>query len=109
MWKDWSNLLLGGWMAISPWFIDANWSRETLLVAGCTIAGTLIAAFAVWAITTKTSWQEIPVFLLGVWLLVGPTVWHYSSATMTWNNFAVGLLVVVFASLRRAELKRAAI
>ncbi len=93
-------------MAASPWPLGVDPAREPHIVLSCLLTGTLIAAFAIWATHTKlnTPWQEWVVVYLGIWLLIAPNTWNYTSIIMTWNNVLVGLAVLIFGVWRVGEL-----
>lgn len=102
MWKDWTNIVLGIWLAISPWLLatDAH-AANPAMVWNCVLTGGGIAAFAGWASSApKEVWQEWVVVLFGVWLLVAPGTLEYTVPTITWNNVVVGLVVAILAIWR---------
>lgn len=39
-------------------------------------------------------------FLLGVWLMVSPWIFNYSTSQAKWNQFAFGLAVLVLSAIR---------
>ncbi|NIR30834.1 MAG: SPW repeat protein [Gammaproteobacteria bacterium] len=106
--KDWASILLGVWMAISPWPLGLDTGRYPHIVYSCILSGALIAGFAFWAMRAKEPepWREWVVVLLGIWLLIAPNTWDYESIAMTWNNVLVGLGVMIFGMWRVGELTR---
>lgn len=99
MWKDWTNVVLGLWLAVSPWFIGgAAHSANVAMVWNCVLTGGGIALFATWAVASpKEQWLEWALILLGVWLLIAPGTLHYEIPVVTWDNVIVGLAVAILA------------
>lgn len=102
MWKDWVTIVLGLWLAASPWVIGgAAHAENPEMLWNCVLTGAGLVVFAGWAIASpKEVWQEWTVVLLGVWLLIAPGTLGYDIPVMTWNNAAVGLLVSILAIWR---------
>lgn len=102
MWKDCLNILLGLWLAISPWLIGgALHSEDPEMVWNCVLTGIGLAIFAGWAIfDRKQVWLEWTVVLFGIWLLIAPGTLNYTIPIMTWNNVAVGLVASILAISR---------
>ncbi|MBI2584505.1 MAG: SPW repeat protein [Rhodospirillales bacterium] len=46
-WEEWINLVLGGWLVISPWVV--GFSTSTLLMWNAVIVGALVVLFAGWS------------------------------------------------------------
>jgi hypothetical protein len=99
MWKDWTNVVLGLWLAASPWLIGGSaHSANVGMVYNCVFTGIGIALFAGWAVaSSKEVWQEWTVILLGIWLLIAPGTLAYDIPIVTWNNVIVGLAVAILA------------
>jgi len=102
MWKDWVNIILGVWLAVSSWFIGGPaHSGNPAMVWNCVLTGGGIVIFAGWAAASpKEVWQEWTVILLGVWLLIAPNTLDYNVPAVTWNNVAVGLAAAILAIWR---------
>ncbi len=47
-WEEWTNLVLGLWLLVSPWAL--GFSSSTLLMLNAVIAGALVAILAGWVI-----------------------------------------------------------
>lgn len=110
MWKDWTNVVLGLWLAASPWLIGgAAHAGKPDMVWNCVLTGLVIAVFAGWAAaaSTKEAWQEWVVILLGLWLLIAPGTLKYDVPIVTWDNIIVGLVVATLAIWRFSERKPA--
>ena len=102
MWRDWVNIVLGFWLAVSPWLIGGAVHSENLaMVWNCVLTGSGIAALAGWAAAPpREVWPEWAVVLLGVWLLIAPNTLDYDIPVVTWNNIAVGLAAGILAIWR---------
>lgn len=102
MWKDWTNVVVGLWLAVSPWLIGgAAHSENVGMVWNCVFTGGVIVVFAAWAAASpKEVWQEWVVILLGLWLLIAPGTLKYDIPVVTWDNVIVGLAVAILAIWR---------
>jgi hypothetical protein len=93
-WQDTANLILGLWLAISPWFLTyagpgAAWNAR--------LAGLAIAALAVWALVDYESWKEWVNVILAAWLIVSPWFLDSNWGPAFYNQLGVGILVGVLA------------
>jgi hypothetical protein len=95
-WQDGVNLMLGIWLAVSPWILPyadyagAAWNAR--------ITGLAIAVAAGAALITYELWKEWVNVLLAAWLIVSPWFLGYSEVTAVfYNQFIVGLLVGILA------------
>lgn len=108
MWKDWTNVVLGLWLAASPWLIGGvAHSANVGMVYNCVFTGIGIALFSGWAVaSSKEVWQEWAVIFLSIWLLIAPGTLAYDILIVTWNNVIVGLAVAILAipSISRRNL-----
>jgi hypothetical protein len=58
-WEEWVNIILGGWLLVSPWLV--GFSSSALFTWNAVIAGAIVVAFAAWVIATaKTGEQRSP-------------------------------------------------
>lgn len=95
-WPDGVNLVLGLWLIIAPFTMQHSLAGSAAYNAY--IAGLLIAAVSLGALTAFQMWEEWANLILGFWLLISPwTLGFTSSTAATWNQAIVGLLVIVFA------------
>ena len=98
MWQDWTNLVIGLWLAISPWLLLSYSEATSGMIWNCVLSGVLIAGFAVWAALSRgEKWQEWVVILFCLWLFVAPGTLRYSVPRVTWDNVIVGLTVGTLA------------
>ncbi len=95
-WQDGLNLLLGVWLAISPWAL--GYAAEVTPAWNAHIWGIVIAVVAAIALWTFQKWEEWINTAIGVWLIVSPWVLGFSALqTATWNHVIVGLLAAGLA------------
>jgi membrane protein YdbS with pleckstrin-like domain len=91
-WQDVVNLVLGIWLAVSPYvlgYADQATPAWNAYVVGVVIL--VIAAAAIWAFQ---KWEEWINAVLGLWLIVSPWILGYSEvATPLWNQIIVGVVV----------------
>ncbi len=96
-WKDAGNLLLGLWLAISPWVL--SYANEATPAWNAHVVGVIIAVAAVAALAAFQEWEEWVNILLGAWLVISPYVLGFSGLSAAlWNQVIVGLLVAVLAA-----------
>jgi len=87
-------MVLGVWLFVSPWLMNA---QGTAAWNAC-VLGAAVVAFAAVAVYMPRLWEEIVNLLLGLWLIVSPSLLlfasHYAAAV---NAIAVGTLIIVVA------------
>jgi len=95
-WRDVANLVLGGWLFVSPWILAdapvpaAAWNAYVM--------GVVIAACAILALVTFHEWEEWLGVLFGAWLIAAPWALGFEAAgAVAWNQIAVGALVGLMA------------
>ncbi|GMQ77489.1 MAG: SPW repeat protein [Gammaproteobacteria bacterium] len=95
-WRDGANLVLGLWLAVSPWVLGhlnveyATWNAWAI--------GAIIAISALAALVEFHEWEEWVSAGLGAWLAVSPWVLGYSATTFAvWNHVAVGVITAGMA------------
>lgn len=95
-WQDPLNLILGLWMAASPWILP--YSAELYPTLNAVIIGGLISVLALSELYKVMAWEEWTSVALGVWLVISPWILGFSGITMAmWNAVAVGVVVAVLA------------
>jgi hypothetical protein len=96
-WKDAGNLVLGLWLAISPWLL--SYANEATPAWNAHAVGVIIAVAALAALAAFQEWEEWVNVALGAWLVVSPYLLGFASLTAAfWNQIVVGLLVAVLAA-----------
>ena len=94
--RDAANLILGLWLAISPWVL--SYMTETTPSLNANIVGVIIAVAAAAALVSFHKWEEWANVALAAWLIVSPFVLDFAShANALWNQIIVGLLVGALA------------
>jgi hypothetical protein len=96
-WQDWVNLMLGGWMMVSPWALGFA-HDQSLAAVSALVLGAAILVFAAFAATVPKAWEEATNIALGAGLLASPWVLGFEGQSQpTSNAVIVGLLVAAFA------------
>ena len=94
--RDAANLILGLWLAISPWAL--SYMTEATPALNAYIVGVIIAVAAAAALISFHKWEEWVNVALAAWLIVSPFVLDFAShANALWNQIIVGLLVGALA------------
>lgn len=95
-WQDPLNVILGLWMAASPWLLA--YSGEQAAMWNAVIFGLIIAGAELTALFRVMAWEEWASFAIGIWLAISPWVLGFNSiAAATWNAVIVGLVVAALA------------
>jgi hypothetical protein len=95
-WQDWSNMVLGLLLAVSPWLLRFTGLEGATLNA--VIIGGLICALSALALTLLDRWEVYISGLLGVWAMLSPWLLGftaYDGAMLA--HIGLGGLVVVVA------------
>ena len=96
-WKNATSLVLGLWLAVSPWAL--SYAHETLPAWNAHIVGIIIAVAALAALLAFQKWEEWVIGLLGVWLIASPFMLGFSAlAHALWNQLIVGVLAIALAA-----------
>ena len=91
-WKDGGNLVLGLWLAISPWAL--SYAHEATPAWNAHIVGIVIAVAALAALAAFQKWEDWVNAALGAWLIISPFILGFSAlAVALWNQLIVGVLV----------------
>jgi hypothetical protein len=95
--KDAGNLVLGFWLAVSPWVL--SYAGETTPAWNAHAVGVIIAVAALAALLAFQKWEEWVNIALGAWLIASPFVLGFTAniAAMS-NQLIVGLLVGLLAT-----------
>ncbi len=71
-WEDWVDMVLGAWLAISPWilgFTDSDPATRNALIVGVAVAVLSGSTFLIYHVIEE--WVDV---VLGIWLIVSPWV-----------------------------------
>jgi len=105
-WESGTNILLGLWLVLSPFFFGYASGAElgSDMLAGAAIA--LLAAFRTFQ-RDVGDWADWLTALLGVWVILSPWIIGFSNnQAHTFNNVMVGAIVLAFALVSRFLLHR---
>lgn len=95
-WRDAANLMLGVWLASSPWLL--GYAAQQTPTANAVFGGIVIALAAAAAVYAFQAWEEWVNVALAAWLIASPWLLAYSTQqAVTWNQVAVGVLVGLLA------------
>jgi hypothetical protein len=95
-WKHVGNLMLGVWLALSPWAL--SYASQSTPAWNAHTVGVVIAVAALAALVTFQAWEEWVNAALAAWLIVSPYVLGFSGVVSAfWNQLIVGLLVGALA------------
>jgi len=91
-WQDWTNVLLGAYLVLAPFFgIGATGDVAAI---NSYLTGTAVAIFAIAALARPQLWEEYTNMVLGLWLIAAPFVLGFTNlAGPMWNQIIVGLLI----------------
>lgn len=96
-WKDAGNLVLGLWLALSPWALA--YAQEVTPAWNAHVVGVVIAVAAFAALAAFQRWEEWVNAALGAWLIVSPFILGFAALSAAlWNQLVVGLVVLVLAA-----------
>lgn len=97
-WQDWSNMVFGLLLAVSPWLLGFTGLEGATLNA--VIIGGLICALSALALTLLDRWEAYISGLLGIWAMLSPWLLgftDYNAAMLA--HLGLGALVVVVAAI----------
>jgi K+ transporter len=96
-WQDWLDMVLGLWLAVSPWIIDFADSdpaaARNALIVGIAIA--VLSALTFLAYHVVEEWVDV---ILGVWLIISPWIVSGSRDAAVVADFVIVGAVVLALS-----------
>src|ERR1039458_9661440 len=96
-WQDWTIVILGCWLAVSPWQLGYT-LNEAATTNACGLAAVLILFNLISACRLADKGQEIFNILLGIWLICSPYVFSFAAdKEAAINALAGGVIVVTLA------------
>ena len=96
---DFINLVIGGFLLISPWLF--GFMGETVAAWNAILAGAFIAVLAVAAIAAFDDWEEWLSLAAGAWVAVSPWLLGFTGNSMAMRVHAIaGAVVAVAAAVR---------
>ncbi len=96
-WQDGVELVLGVWLAASPWIL--GFADMPFAMWNAVILGVAIVVYALVEMGVPRAWEEWISMAMGAWLVMSPFVLNFSANSMaSWNAIVVGVLIAVFAA-----------
>lgn len=96
-WQDPLNVLLGAWLALSPWVL--GYQGLTAPTANGVVVGLALMAAALGAIFMPRAWEELTEGLLGLWMIASPWILGFSLQMDAMRNAVVSGIVVLGLAL----------
>jgi hypothetical protein len=97
-WQDALNLMLGIWLAVSPWALSYSDGSNQLAAWNAHASGVAIACASAAALIAYQIWEEWVNAILAAWLIVSPWFLGYSGLEAAfYNQVGVGVLVGILA------------
>ncbi|MBB1653023.1 MULTISPECIES: SPW repeat protein [Delftia] len=95
-WQDPINVLLGAWLAVSPWVL--GFQDQMAPTANGVVIGLALIAAALGAIFIPRAWEEWTEGLLGLWMVISPWALGFAGQMDAMRNAVVsGVVVMVLA------------
>jgi SPW repeat len=96
-WRSRAVALLGGWLTASPWALAST--EDTTSLQSALVSGSSLLLLAGWALLSREPWlAHLVVASIGIWLLLAPSFWYFTSRPASWNSIGVGLATLVLAT-----------
>jgi hypothetical protein len=91
------NLILGALLFFSPWLMTFALGAESW---NAWIAGMVIAALSIAALSAFAEWEEWLNLIVGLWVVVSPWVLSFSgNVTAMWTHIVIGAVVAILAGV----------
>ncbi len=91
-WQDYTNILLGVWLVLTPLF--GIGAVSDVAAINSYLTGAAVAIFAIAALARPQMWEEYINLVLGLWLILAPFALGFTNlAAPMWNQIIVGLLI----------------
>ena len=95
-WEDWTGILLGVVIGLSPWL--AGMQDNPAVNWNALIVGAVILALAGLELVDLRRWEETGTAACGLWLICSPFVYGYAGVLAYWH-FVLGAFAVLLAIL----------
>ncbi|GIK87358.1 MAG: hypothetical protein BroJett026_28390 [Betaproteobacteria bacterium] len=97
-WQDMVSLVLGVWIAASPWVLGVADALPAAMWNALAV-GILVVVLAAIDLDTPAAWEEWAMGALGLWLVVSPWVLGYAaSRPLMASSVAAGAAIVALAA-----------
>ncbi len=96
-WQDWTAVLLGAWLMVSPW--ELGFTLEHAAMANACAVGALLVLFNVMSgARLMEQGQEIVNILAGFWLILSPYSLNFAAErTLQMDAMGIGIAIVCLA------------
>ncbi len=95
-WEDWTGILLGVLIGLSPWLVGQQDDQPAMWNA--MLVGVLVLSLAAVELVDLHRWEEVGEIACGVWLSASPYIFGYADAGMLrYWHFGLGTVVVLLA------------
>lgn len=107
-WEDWTGILLGVLIGLSPWLIGEmgalpDWNEPLVThpaAWNAVLVGALVIALGAMELSGLQRWEEGLEILCGLWLAASPFIFGYGNAgTLRYWHFVLAAVVVLLALL----------
>jgi uncharacterized membrane protein AbrB (regulator of aidB expression) len=96
-WQDVVNLLMGLWIASSPWVLGYSSEYSLAMWSGLIVGGAILVIASI-DLDMPARWEEWTLVALGIWVAVSPLVLAFGSSRIaTLNSVASGIVVAALA------------
>jgi hypothetical protein len=97
-WRDWTTLVIGGYLIFTPWIFGT--SGDEASSANAWVTGVWIVTLALWALVEAGPRAgELTRVWIGAWLLVSPFALDFAGSVMAWNALFAGVMVVALTNI----------
>ncbi|OPY96813.1 hypothetical protein A5906_00355 [Bradyrhizobium sacchari] len=80
-WEDWSGMLLGALIVVSPWFPIQDQPAiigDSIVILNAVAVGLIVFGISQLEYVALQRWQEVATILVGLWLIASPYFLGYS-------------------------------
>lgn len=96
LWRDWTSIVLGLWLATSPVTLGY---RSAVMTWNDVIAGMAIVVFGMISLSPRRELARWGICAVGIWLLFAPLVFWAPDASAYLNDTIVGAFAIAFGVL----------
>ncbi len=98
VWRNWTTVLLGGYLFTAPWIFGTSGDVASSVNAWIVGACIAVATLRVPTVSGPRAAELIKVGL-GAWLLVSPVALSFAGSSAAWNAWIVGALILTLADI----------
>ncbi len=97
-WEDWTGMLLGVLIGLSPWL--AGQQDNPAIMGNALLVALLVLGLAQLMYVSLQRWEEIGEIACGLWLMASPFTFGYAEAgVLRYWHFVLGAIVALLAVL----------